>query len=127
MKLGTLPRGLAVAAIAAVTVVPLGASSAAAAPAAPTAYAMFASAQPLVWGNPSSSAPVGDLHVPFVWGKTNNVAVAKSEAKLADPDETLKPLAGETINGLKCTGFDDPKFPCADPFTPHGLVDFLYN
>ncbi len=123
MKLGTLPRGLAVAAVAAVTVVPLGASSAAAAPAAPAAYAMFGKAEPLVWGNPSSSAPVGDLHVPFVWGKTNNVAIAKSEAKLADANEALKPLSGEAISGLRCTGFDDPKFPCADPFRPLGVVE----
>jgi hypothetical protein len=120
MKLGHLPRGLAVAAVTAVTVVPLAASSAVAAPAAPTAYAVFGSAQPLVWGS-SKSVPVGNLHVPFVWGKTNNVAVAKAEAKLADPDETVKPLSGETISGLKCTGFDE-KF-CKDPFTPEALVE----
>src|ERR687895_2471427 len=101
MKLGSLPRGLAVAAIAAVTVVPLAASSAAAAPAAPTAYAMFGKAEPLVWG--SSSGTVGSLHVPFVWGKTNNVAIAKSEARLADPDESPpKPLTGDAISGLQC-------------------------
>ena len=117
---GRLPRGLAVAAVAAVTVVPLAASSAVAAPAAPTAYAMFGKAEPLVWGS-SSSVPVGNLHAPFVWGKTNNVALAKSEAKLADPDETPKPLSGETINGLKCTGFDE-KF-CKDPFTPQAQVE----
>ena len=120
MKLGTLPRGLAVAALAAVTVVPLAASSAAAAPAAPTAYALFGSAQPLVWGS-SKSVPVGNLHVPFVWGKTNNVAVAKSEAKLADPDETVRPLSGEEISGLTCNGFD-PKF-CQDPFKPEARVE----
>jgi hypothetical protein len=123
MKLGTLPRGLAVAALAAVTVVPLAASSAAAAPAAPTAYALFGSAQPLVWGNPSSSVPVGNLHVPFVWGKTNNVAVAKAEAKLADPNETVKPLSGEEISGLQCAGFDEKVHPCKDPFKPEALVE----
>ncbi len=120
MKLGTLPRGLAVAAVAAVTVVPLGASSAAAAPAAPTAYAMFGKAEPLVWGS-SKSVPVGNLHVPFVWGKTNNVAIAKSEAKLADPDETVRPLSGEEISGLQCTGIDE-KF-CKDPFKPEALIE----
>ncbi|MCA1844327.1 MAG: hypothetical protein LC792_14295, partial [Actinobacteria bacterium] len=107
MKLGTLPRGLAVAAIAAVTVVPLAASAAGAAPAAPTAYALFGSAQPLVWG--ASSLPVGDLRVPFVWGKTNNVAVANSNAVLAVPDgaANAKPLSGEAISGLQCTGYDE--------------------
>jgi hypothetical protein len=108
MKLGTLPRGLAVAAIAAVTVVPLAASAAGAAPAAPTAYALFGSAQPLVWGS-ASSLPVGDLRVPFVWGKTNNVAVANSNAVLAVPDgaANAKPLSGEAISGLQCTGYDE--------------------
>jgi len=120
MKLGTLPRGLAVAAIAAVTVVPLAASSASAAPVAPTAYAMFGSAKPLVWGN--SSSTVGILHVPFVWGKTNNVAVAKSEAKLTDPNESLKPLSGDEIAGLTCpAGFDEKS--CKDPFLPRGQVE----
>ena len=120
MRLGTLPRGLAVAAIAAVTVLPLAASPAAAAPAAPTAYALFGSAEPLVWGG-SSSAPVGALHVPFVWGKTNNLAIAKSDVKLADPDERVTPLAGETVQGLQCSGYDE-KF-CRDPFTPTALAE----
>ncbi|MGH9009774.1 MAG: hypothetical protein ACRDYF_08010 [Acidimicrobiia bacterium] len=122
MKLGRLPRGLAVAAIAAVMVVPLAASSAAAAPAAPTAYAMFGKAEPFVWGGSSSSGAVGGLHVPFVWGKTNNVAVAKSEAKLADPDEFLKPLSGDSIAGLTCpAGFDEKS--CRDPFKPLAQVE----
>ena len=82
MKLGTLPRGLAVAAVAAVTVVPLAASAASAAPAAPTAYSVFGSAAPLVWAD-SSSIPVGDVHVPFVAGKTNNLAAASSYSSLA--------------------------------------------
>ena len=118
MKLGSLPRGLAVAALAAVTVVPLAASAAAAAPGAPTAYAMFGKAEPLVWGG--SSRAVGSIHAPFVWGKTNNVAEAKSEAKLADPDEALKPLAGDAIAGLTCVGFDEKS--CKDPFLPQGQV-----
>jgi hypothetical protein len=104
-----------VAALAAVTVVPFAATAASAAPAAPTAYTVFGSAQPLVWGS-SSSVPVGSLHVPFVWGKTNNLAIAKSDVKLADPDENAKPLAGETIQGLTCTGYDEKL--CKDPFTP---------
>jgi hypothetical protein len=116
---GSLPRGLAVAALAAVTVVPLAASSAAAAPGAPTAYAMFGKAEPLVWGG--SSRAVGSIHAPFVWGKTNNVAVAKSEAKLADPDEALKPLAGDSIAGLQCVGYDEKS--CKDPFLPQGQVE----
>jgi hypothetical protein len=122
MKLGTLPRGLAVAAIAAVTVVPLAASAASAAPAAPTAYALFGSAQPLVWGS-ASSLPVGDLRVPFVWGKTNNVAVANSNAVLAVPDgaANVKPLSGDAITGLQCTGFDEKL--CKDPFNPVARVN----
>jgi len=120
MKLGTLPRGLAVAAVAAVTVVPLAASSASAAPAAPTAYAMFGSAKPLVWGG--SSGAVGSLHVPFVWGKTNNAAVSKSESKLTDPNESLKPLSGSDIAGLNCpAGFDEKS--CKDPFFPRAQAD----
>src|SRR5436853_6240763 len=87
MKLGSLPRGLAVAAVAAVTVVPLAASAAAAAPAAPTAYTVYGSAAPLSWAG-SSSIAVGDLHVPFVAGKSNNLAFANSNAFLADPDAT---------------------------------------
>ena len=112
---GSLPRGLAVAALAVVTVVPFAATAASAAPPAPTAYTVFGSAQPLVWGS-SSSVPVGNLHVPFVWGKTSNLAIAKADVKLADPDENAKPLAGETIQGLTCTGYDARL--CKDPFTP---------
>ena len=77
MKLGRLPRGLAVAAISAVTVVPLAASAASAAPAAPTAYAVYGSAEPFYWG---TTPAVGELRVPFIWGKTNNLAVADSSA-----------------------------------------------
>ena len=117
---GRLPRGLAVAAVAAVTVVPLAATSAVAAPGAPTAYAVFGKAEPLVWGG--SSSAVGNLHVPFVWGKTNNVAIAKSEAKLADPDETVKPLSGDSISGLTCPAGFDEKF-CRDPFKPIAQVE----
>jgi hypothetical protein len=113
MKLGTLPRGLAVAAIAAVTVVPLAASAAGAAPAGPTAYTLFGSAQPLSWGS-SSSVPVGELHVPFVQGRTSNLAFANSEAKLASPDEKNDTLRGESIEGLTCTGYADKL--CRDPF-----------
>jgi hypothetical protein len=123
MKLGSLPRGLAVAAIAAVTVVPLAASSASAAPVAPTAYALFGSAQPLVWGTASSFPPaVGDMRVPFVWGKTNNVAVANSNSVLAVPDAAAntKPLSGESISGLSCKGYDEKL--CKDPFTPKANV-----
>jgi hypothetical protein len=81
---------------------------------------MFGSAEPLVWG--SSSSTVGSLHVPFVWGKTNNVAIAKAEAKLADPDEALKLLSGDTIAGLTCpAGFDEKS--CKDPFLPRGQVE----
>lgn len=117
---GSLPRGLAVAALAAVTVLPLAASPAGAAPAAPTAYTVFGSAEPLVWGG-SSSAPVGALHVPFVWGKTNNLAIAKADVRLSDPDERVKPLSGETVHGLTCSGYDE-KF-CRDPFTPTALAE----
>ncbi|HEX6380560.1 MAG TPA: hypothetical protein VF180_04895 [Acidimicrobiia bacterium] len=119
MKLGSLPRGLAVAALAAVTVVPLAASSAAAAPAAPTAYAMFGKAEPLAWGG--SSGAVGSLHVPFVWGKTNNASLAKSEAKLVAPDESPKPLAGDAVAGLQCVGFDEKS--CKDPFVAQAQVE----
>jgi len=119
MKLGSLPRGLAVAAITAVTVVPLAATSAAAAPAAPTAYAMFGKAEPLAWGG--SSGAVGSIHVPFVWGKTNNVAIAKSEAKLFAPDESPKPLAGDAVAGLQCVGFDEKS--CKDPFVAQAQVE----
>jgi hypothetical protein len=49
------------------------------------------------------------------------VAIAKSEAKLADPDESPpKPLTGDAISGLQCVGFDDK---CKDPFIPHAVVD----
>ena len=60
--------------------------------------------------------------MPFVWGKTNNVAVAKSEAKLADPNESLKPLAGDEIAGLTCSAAYDPKS-CKDPFIPQAQVE----
>src|SRR5438132_6599909 len=113
---GFLPRGLAVAAVAAVTVVPLAASAAAAAPAAPTAYTVYGSAAPLSWAG-SSSIAVGDLHVPFVAGKSNNLAFANSNAFLADPDatETSKTMSGEEINGLTCpAGYNEKT--CKDPF-----------
>ena len=117
MKLGArLPRGLAVAAVAAVTVVPLAASAASAAPVAPTAYSVFGSAAPLNWAD-SSRVPVGDLHVPFVSGKTNNLAVASSYSSLAVPDQTDKAMSGEQINGLQCFGYDERTTPCKDPFT----------
>jgi len=123
MKLGArLPRALAVAAVAAVTVVPLAASAAGAAPVAPTAYTVFGSAQPLVWGA-ASSLPVGDLRVPFVWGKTNNLAVASANAALSVPDgnpTTPKPMSGDSISGLTCTGYAE-NF-CKDPFTPLAKV-----
>jgi hypothetical protein len=116
MKLGArFPRGLAVAAVAAVTVVPLAASAAAAAPAAPTAYSVFGSAAPLVWAD-SSSVPVGDLHVPFVVGRTNNLALASSYSALAVPDRTSKAMSGEQISGLQCAGYDPKTQPCKDPF-----------
>lgn len=117
---GSPARGLFVVALAGLTVLPLAASPAGAAPAAPTAYALFGSAEPLVWGG-SSSAPVGALHVPFVSGKTNNLAIAKSEVRLADPDERVTPLAGETIQGLTCAGYDEKL--CRDPFTPTALAE----
>jgi hypothetical protein len=103
-----------VAAVAAVTVVPLAASAAAAAPAAPTAYTVYGSAQPLIWAG-SSSLPVGDLHVPFVVGKTNNLAVASSYADLANSDETSHTMSGDSISGLTCAGYDQQI--CKDPFT----------
>jgi hypothetical protein len=105
-----------VAAVAVVTVVPLAASAASAAPAAPTAYSVFGSAAPLVWAD-SSSVPVGDLHVPFVTGKTNNLAAASSYSSLAVPDQTSKAMSGEDINGLTCNGYDERTQPCKDPFT----------
>jgi hypothetical protein len=80
---------------------------------------MFGKAEPLVWGG--SSGAVGSLHVPFVWGKTNNVAVAKSEAKLVPPDESPKPLAGDAIAGLQCVGFDEKS--CKDPFLAQAQVE----
>src|SRR5882757_8698661 len=104
---GHLPRGLAVAAVAVITVVPLAASAASAAPVAPTAYTVYGSAQPLSWGGSSNSLPVGDLHVPFVTGKTNNLAVANAYADLANPDETSHTLSGDTVSGLTCTGYDE--------------------
>ena len=65
---------------------------------APTATA--AAADP----TPATSIAVGDLHVPFVAGKSNNLAFANSNAFLADPDatETSKTMSGEEINGLTC-------------------------
>src|SRR5436309_10770893 len=117
MKLGArLPRGLAVAAVAAVTVVPLAASAASAAPAAPTAYSVFGSAAPLAWAD-SGRVPVGDLHVPFVAGKTNNLASASSYSALAVADGTDKAMSGQEINGLTCAGYDERTTPCKDPFT----------
>ena len=114
MKLGRLPRGLAVAAMAAVTVVPLAASAASAAPAAPTAYTLYGSAEPLFWG---SNPAVGELRVPFVSGKTNNLAVAGSFAALGLPNgDTARPMSGEAISGLTCRGFDENA--CQDPFFP---------
>jgi hypothetical protein len=59
--------------------------------------------------------------VPFVWGKTNNLAIAKSDVMLAEPNENPKPLSGETIHGLTCSGYD-AKF-CRDPFTPTALAE----
>jgi hypothetical protein len=117
MKLGRLPRGLAVAAVAAVTVVPLAASAAVAAPAAPTAYAAFGSAQPLYWAS-ASSVPVGYLHVPFVVGRSNNAPapVANSKAYLASGDDHPETLSGEDIAGLTCNGYDEKA--CKDPFAP---------
>ena len=117
MKLGRLPRGLAVAAVAAVTVVPLAASAAVAAPAAPTAYAAFGSAQPLYWAS-ASSVPVGYLHVPFVVGKSNNAPapVANSKAYLASADDHPETMSGADINGLTCNGYDEKA--CKDPFAP---------
>jgi hypothetical protein len=116
MRLARLPRGLAVAAVAAVTVVSLAASAASAAPAAPTAYTVYGSAAPLTWAG-SSSMPLGDLRVPFVMGKSNNLAVANANAFLADPDETQtsKTMSGEEINGLTCpAGYTEKT--CKDPF-----------
>ena len=113
MKLGRLPRGLAVAAVAAVTVVPLAASAASAAPAAPTAYTVYGSARALRWAG-SSSLPVGDLHVPFVEGSTNNLAIASSNASLAVPDETSHTMSGVEIQGLTCSGYAEKA--CKDPF-----------
>ncbi|HZQ78716.1 MAG TPA: hypothetical protein VFE55_15385 [Acidimicrobiia bacterium] len=111
MKLGTLPRGLVVAAVAAVTVVPLAASTASAAPAAPAAYSVYSSAQPLVWAD-SSSVPVGDVHVPAVVGKTNPLGVASAYAALSNPDGSGKTMSGQDISGLQCAGYDA----CKDPF-----------
>jgi len=113
MKLGRLPRGLAVAAVAAVTVVPLAASAASAAPSAPAAYSVYGSAHALRWPG-SSSVSVGDLHVPFVEGQTNNLAIASADASLAVPDETSHTLSGVEIEGLTCSGYAEKA--CKDPF-----------
>jgi hypothetical protein len=119
MKLGPLPRGLAVAAVAAVTVVPLAASAAGAAPAAPTAYALYGNAQPLRW---IGSPPVSDLVVPSVQGRTNNLALAQSDAKLGEPDDTAASyLSGDAIEGLRCTGYSEAK--CKDPFLAAAAAD----
>jgi hypothetical protein len=109
-----LPRALAVAAVAVVTVIPLAASAASAAPAAPTAYSVFGSAAPLVWAD---SQPVGNLHVPFLVGKTNNLAAASSYSSLATPDQASKTMSGDEITGLACNGYDERTQPCKDPFT----------
>ncbi|HVW31481.1 MAG TPA: hypothetical protein VHL53_02980 [Acidimicrobiia bacterium] len=122
MRLGArLPRALAVAAVAAVTVIPLAASSASAAPVAPTAYTVYGSAAPLTWDG-SSSLPVGDFHVPFVVGKTNNAAVASAKAYLAPPDGNPTTMSGDSINGLTCAGYPDAAKTCKDPFLPQALV-----
>jgi hypothetical protein len=76
-----------------------------------------------MWGSASSlPATVGDLRVPFVWGKTNNVAVANSNSVLAVPDgaANTKPMSGDAISGLSCKGYDDKL--CKDPFTPKANV-----
>lgn len=119
MKLGRLPRGLAVAAVAAVTVVPLAASAASAAPAAPTAYAAFGSAQPLFWRSPST---VGEIHAPSVVGRSNNTPapVASATASLTSPDEHPITLSGEEIAGLSCVGYAEK---CRDPFAPIAKAD----
>ena len=120
MRLGArLPRALAVAAVAVVTVIPLAASSASAAPVAPTAYTVFGSAAPLNWAG-SSSLPVSDFHVPFVVGKTNNLAVASAKAFLAAPDENLTTMSGDSISGLTCNGYTEKT--CKDPFLPQALA-----
>jgi hypothetical protein len=104
MKVGPLPRALAVAAISAVAVVPLAASAAGAAPAAPTAYALYGSAQPLRW---IGSPPVSDLVVPFVEGRTSNLANGHAEARLAEPDEKTTTLSGDAVEGLNCVGYTE--------------------
>lgn len=111
--LGTLPRGLAVAAVAAATVVPLAALPASAAPAAPAAYSVYSSAEPLVWAD-SSSVPTGDVHVPAVVGTTNPLGVASSYAALSNPDGSGKTMSGQDIIGLQCAGY--PADTCKDPF-----------
>lgn len=118
MKGTRLPRGLAVAAMAAVTVVPLAASAAGAAPTAPTAYAAFGSAQPLFWAS-ASRIPVGELHAPFVVGKSNNApaAVASARSYIASADDYPETLGGEQIEGLTCPVGYDAKA-CKDPFAP---------
>src|SRR5579884_1148434 len=113
MRGSRLPRGLAVAAVAVATVMPLAASAASAAPAAPTAYSVYSSAQPLVWAD-SSSVPVGDVHVPFVVGRTANLGLASATSYLAVPDQTSKTISGQDLTGLQCTGYD-PQL-CKDPF-----------
>jgi hypothetical protein len=119
MKLGRLPRGMGAAALSVLAPVLLAPSAASAAPAAPPAYVVFASARPMFWSG-SSSLPVADLRVPFVQGETNNLAAAKGSASLALPDRTVKPMSGESIQGLTCTGFEAEK--CKDPFWPEALA-----
>ncbi|MEW6474871.1 MAG: hypothetical protein AB1679_21685 [Actinomycetota bacterium] len=119
MKLGPLPRGLAVAALAAATVVPFAASAAGAAPAAPTAYALYGSAQPLRW---VGSPPVSDLVVPFVEGKTGNLALARADAKLAEPDEKAVTLSGDAVEGLNCIGYTE-KTCNKDAFVPSASAE----
>src|SRR5712691_9528049 len=115
MKLGRLPRGVGPAAMAALASLVLAPSTASAAPTAPPSYATLASAEPLYWPG-TSSLPVVDLHVPFVNGDTNNLALSDSAASLALPDTTVKPMSGDAIVGLTCAGYDAKA--CKDPFRP---------
>jgi hypothetical protein len=118
MKLGRLRKGVGAAAVAALAPVLLAPSAASAAD-APPAYVVFASAAPMFWSG-SSSLPVAELRVPFVEGETNNLAKANSFALLAPPDRTVKPMSGDSIQGLTCTGFEEKD--CKDPFVPRALA-----
>jgi hypothetical protein len=109
------------AVLASMVVAPL-AASAAPPPSAPPAYGTLASAQPLYWPG-TSSLPVVDLHVPFLDSNTNNLALSDTTASLALPDATVKPLSGDAIVGLSCTGFDPKQ--CKDPFQPEAKVGHL--